>query len=51
MTLHSSFHSAHTLGVLLIVAGCAYLGASFTSLVPPRNANAVSPFSNPMIDI
>ena len=30
-----------TLGVLLIVAGCAYLAASFTSLVLPRYANAV----------
>lgn len=30
-----------TLGVLLMVAGCAYLAASFTSLVLPRYANAV----------
>jgi Domain of unknown function (DUF4386) len=30
-----------TLGILLMVAGCAYLAASFTSLVLPRYANAV----------
>jgi hypothetical protein len=32
-----------TLGVLLMVAGCAYVAASFTSLVMPRYANAVLP--------
>jgi hypothetical protein len=32
-----------TLGVLLIVAGCAYLASSFTSLLLPRYANAVNP--------
>lgn len=30
-----------TLGVLLMVAGCAYLAASFTSLLLPRYANPV----------
>ena len=30
-----------TLGILLMVAGSAYLAASFTSLVLPRYANAV----------